>query len=179
MRLRYQARDDVSRRGRAALPLWGATFGLCLILSASGCGSSDSGESTAGSVAKTGSGVTKTQLIRQGDRICKETEERQEKALQAFVITLGPNVNLSEERQAVKVVLHVGLPTVRRQFKELRALGTPGEDRELLEGFYAETQKAIEKAAQDPESMLTIATNPFNKPEEIAAQYGFKVCGGA
>jgi hypothetical protein len=79
----------------------------------------------------------------------------------------------------VKVVLAVGLPPLERQLEELKELGTPDEDSELLETFYKETEKAIDEATQNPKSMLTSETNPFNKTEETAARYGFKTCGSA
>jgi len=146
-----------------------------------GCGGSSGGSTTDGSttkvVVKTDSGLTKAELIKEGDAICEETDKTQEVGLKAY-LKENPKGQSNEAEQA-KMVLAVGLPPIQEEVEDLAELGSPPGDEEIVEAILAGIEKAIEEGEKNPTSLLGEENNPFSAVSKLAAEYGFKECNTA
>jgi hypothetical protein len=147
-----------------------------------GCGSSSDDQSgTDGSTTKvvvtTNSDLTKAELIKDGDAICKETDKSQEVGLKAY-LKKNPKGQSNEAEQA-KMVLAVGLPPIQEEVEELAELGSPPGDEETVQAILSGIEKAIADGEKKPTSLLGEENNPFTTVSKLAAEYGFKECNNA
>jgi hypothetical protein len=135
-----------------------AATGL-LLLAVGGCGGGDSSEAT----------LTKKQFISRAESICQQAETEQ---LQKATKYLQENPG-AEEQDAV---IPAGLPPIEEELTQLEALGLPKGGEAEIEAFLEALDDALEKAKEDPESVLVQQGNPFGKPNQIAGKYGLKAC---
>lgn len=139
--------------------------GLLLLSSlAAGCGTEE--EPAAAPEAPP---LTKAQLIKQGDAICRAGAARGNRAA---------NRQLDESSTRVDIrrfVVATAIPELERQLGELRALVPPRADAPRIDAMLDALEEGIEKARKDP---LVVLTDPdiFADANRIARKYGFKAC---
>lgn len=151
---------------------------LLVAVVAVGCGGSDSTADTNAAVTvTTDANLTKTALIKQGDEICKKTDEVQKEGLKAY-LAKNPKAESSKAEQT-KLVMAVGLPPIKAEVEELAALGAPSDDVAEVQAIIKGFEKAVEEGEKKPTSLLTGTENPFTAVGELAGEYGFKVCNNA
>ncbi len=80
-------------------------------------------------------------------------------------------------------------PQIEEQLAELRALGAPAEDADLLAALYDDVERALEETntiiddavAGDPEAIERFtsedAEDPFEDVNRRAREYGLTICG--
>ena len=147
---------------------------LAMAIVVAGCGSSDDDSGTT-DVSVT---VTKEQLIKQGDTICKQGNEEIEDGFERFMKEndIPENQEPSDE-QGVEIVETVLVPNLKTQSELIRGIGIPEGDEEQVEAMLDSLDGAIETAEEDPEALFEEDTDPFADANEKAQEYGFTQCG--
>lgn len=112
--------------------------------------------------------LTKAQLIKQGDALCRATAKRIDKASRQ----LGEDSTRAEVRRFMRRTV---LPELEQQLSALRALTPPRKDAPQIDAMLDAAAEGIEKARKDPIGVLT-GKDVFAKANRIASRYGFKVC---
>jgi hypothetical protein len=136
-----------------------------------GCGGSDGG-TTAAEVR-----LTRAQLIKQGDTICEEADQRRLAGLQPYIEEdpTGRSQSLPEKERVVREVL---LPPFQEEAEELAELNPPKADEDELQALVQALESAVERGEKDPASILERgAIVQFGHAEKLGRQYGFERCG--
>jgi hypothetical protein len=139
-----------------------------LALVVAGCGGG--GDSTEGS------SLTKAELIKQGDAICKKGEETLEEEANEFAKENGIDTSKPTKAQQEEVIEQVVAPALRKQAEELRELGTPSGEEDAVEEIFDTLEEGTEELEEEPGKLLE-GNNPVEKAGNLAQKYGFKECG--
>jgi hypothetical protein len=158
-----------------------AFFGvLAIAVVGAGCGSSSSdssGSSTDGS--ESSSALTKPEFIKAADAVCEEgnesiSGEAEEFAEENEIDTEKPTTAEQEE-----VITEVVAPAIREQAEGISALGAPSGEEEAVEAIVEAVEAGAEEAEENPGSLVKgEGGGPFEEANELANEYGLKVCGG-
>jgi hypothetical protein len=148
--------------------LLAALAALALIVA--GCGSGG------GSTSSESSSLTKAELIKQGDAICKQGEEALEEEANEFAKENGIDTNKPTKAQQEEVIAQVVAPSLHKQAEELRELGTPSGEESVVEEIFDSLEKGTEELEAEPGALLK-GTNPVEEASKLAREYGFKECG--
>jgi len=142
-----------------------ACSALAIAAAAAGCGGSDD------------ESLTKAELIRQGDAICKQGGETIQAELAGYVKDheIGPTSRLTKENQE-EVVLTIILPTLQAEAEELGELEAPEAEADEFTAIVEGLEGAVEKGEAAPLSMLNSAPKPLAEAGELAGAYGFEDC---
>jgi hypothetical protein len=149
---------------------WIVACVLALGLIAAGCGDSDDGndDSTEGTGT---SGATETlskaEFIEQGNEICKQGD----KEIQAAGESLGQGTSKEELDAFVTDEL---VPSVQGQIDDIRALGPPEEDADLINGILDDAEAELDKLDADPS--LIEQNNLFDEVNQQLDAYGLTEC---
>jgi ABC-type glycerol-3-phosphate transport system substrate-binding protein len=152
---------------------------LVIGLVAAGCGSSDDSTtgSTDGGETSTAS-LTKPELIKQGDEICTTGNEAIEEEAEAFAEENEIDIEKATTEQQEEVVAQVVAPEIKAQAEEIAALGAPSGDEDEVEAIVTAVEDAAAEAEEDPSLIVEEeGAGPFQEANELATDYGFKVCG--
>lgn len=146
---------------------------LAIALIVAGCGGSSSDDSTTSTAS-----ITKAELIKQGDAICQSGNKEIEAGFEEFAKENGLEENQEpSEAQAAEISETVLLPSIQKQIDAIRALGAPSGEEEEVSKILDTVEEEIEAAEEEPEALITTNTTPFKQGNELAQEYGFKVCG--
>ena len=148
--------------------LTAAAAAAVLVMLVAGCGGGD--ETTDETVT-----LTKTEFIKQGDAICKEAGDKNEKEAEEFAEENGFELEEASKEQLEEAVGEVLVPSLRKQAEGLEALGAPEGDEEQVEEIIVSLEGATDEVEDDPS--LVFEEGSFDEPNELAKDYGFKVCG--
>ncbi len=66
-------------------------------------------------------------------------------------------------------------PSLNQQAEEIDALGAPEGDEKKVEAILVSLEKAADEIEEDPASVFE--GKVLDKPNKLAEDYGFKVCG--
>jgi hypothetical protein len=119
--------------------------------------------------------LTKTEFIKQGDAICEQSGDQSEKEAEEFAEENGFDLEKASNEQLEEAVAAVLVPTLRQQAEEIDALGAPEGDEELVEEIVVSLEGATDEIENDPG--VVFKEEVFDEPNELAQDYGFKVCG--
>jgi hypothetical protein len=120
--------------------------------------------------------ITKAELIKQGDAICEKADNMQYEESIAYEKNHAKSFSgLSGAAIQEKLMVAVGLPSFLTEAKELEALGSPKGDEEKVKAIIVGIEEAVKKADKDPKS-VEASSSPFNEPDNLAREYGFKAC---
>ena len=133
-----------------------------------GCGGGD--ETTDETVT-----LTKAEFVKQGDAICKQGNDQSEKEAEEFAEENGFTLEKASEEQLEEAVAEVLVPSLKQQAEEIDALGAPEGDEEQVEELIVSLETAANEIGEDPS--LVFEGEVLEEPEELAQDYGFKVCG--
>jgi hypothetical protein len=150
---------------KLVLPL--GLLALALLVVGCGGGSSSSGESGS---------LSKSELIKQGDAICKKGEEELEAEANEFAQDHGLDTNKPTKAQQEEVIQKVVAPAIQKQAEELRQLGIPSGEEGAVEEILDSLEKGTKELEEEPGKLLQ-GTNPVAKASNLAKQYGFSNCG--
>jgi hypothetical protein len=128
-----------------------------------GCGGSD--EET----------LTKAEVIKQGDAICKQVDKRQlvgiKKVSKQFQQT---TVGRKGQEMMVRAVM---FPSIKEEAEELGDLrASSSKDQEGLEELVQSIEKDLSRVEDDLTLLEEAAGSPFAASEKLAKSYGFKAC---
>jgi hypothetical protein len=147
---------------------------LAVAIAAAGCGSSDdSSDSTAAA-----NGPTKTELIKQGDAICKQGDTEIDEGFERYAEENDiPKNQEPNKAQGVEIVETVIVPSIKTQSELIRGLGAPDGDEDEIDAMLDSLDEAVEEAEENPEALFDEKSDPFGDANGKAEDYGFKVCG--
>lgn len=133
-----------------------------------GCGGGD--ETTDETVT-----LTKAEFIKQGDAICQQGNDRSEEEAEEFAEENGFTLEKASDEQLEEAVAEVLVPNLKQQAEEIDALGAPEGDEEQVEAIVVSLEGAADEIADEPG--VVFDGEVLEEPEELAQDYGFKVCG--
>ena len=147
---------------------------LCgaILLTAVACGGDDGGDQ-----------LTKAELIEQGDGICADAVA----ALEEVDLT-SDRFGDEEEQKAFLAGLDEGIEITETRLERFRDLTPPEEDQETFDRLVELQEKNLDNireyraAVEDGDTdrandLLNESTPARDEAKELAAQYGFEVCG--
>jgi hypothetical protein len=162
---------------RLIVPLFAV---LVIGLVAAGCGSSDdstTGGSTEGGETSTAS-ISKPELIKQGDEICTASNKEMEEQAEEFAEEEGVDTENPTTEQQEEVITQVIAPGIQSQAEEIAALGAPEGEEDEVGAIVTAVEGAATEVEEDPSLLIEgEGAGPFGKANELATEYGFKVCG--
>lgn len=161
---------------RTARVLPALALGLVLALSACGGDDGDDGDAGDGSsgsaTADVGSETTisKADFVDQANEICAAGNEE----LAAGSESIDP----ADPDTIAAYANDVLVPSIRAQLEDIRALGYPEGDEEMLDGVLADADAALDQIEADP-SLLAGDTDPFGDVNATLTDYGLTECGSS
>jgi uncharacterized lipoprotein len=157
-----------------------ALFGvLAIAVVAAGCGSSSSDSSSSGGDESSASALTKPEFIKAADTVCEEGNEAIEGEANEFAKENEIDIEKPTEAQQEEVVSEVVAPAIRAQAEGISALGAPSGEEEEVEAIVEAVEAGAEEAEENPGALVSgEGGGPFEEANELANEYGLKVCGG-
>jgi hypothetical protein len=147
---------------------------VALAAIAAGCGSSDDSTDTV-AVDVT---VTKAELIKQGDAICKQGDTEIEEGFERYAEENDiPKNKEPSKAQGVEIVETVIVPSIKTQAEMIRGLGLPEGDEDEIGAMLDSLDEGVEEGEKNPETLFEENSDPFGDANQKAEDYGFKVCG--
>lgn len=163
---------------RAMRGLLAALLSLALVLAIAACGGGDSSDGGDGGTSEgttaSAPAITKAELIKKADAICRKTDEIQKKALKAY--PGGEKLTLEDSPEMRKLMKVVLLPPIEAELKQIAALGAPAGEEAKVTAIMTGWERALEKSLKDPSLLIGFDDGPFIAPGKLAAKYGFKDC---
>lgn len=156
--------------GRGPFALIAAVIVAALLLV--GCGGSDDSGS--------GKSISKEEFIAKADAICKKGNERMEKELFVFLRQNqnGGSLRKPSVEQNEKFIAGVLVPNLRREIKDIKALGVPDGDEERVDAIIAALEEGLETAEDDTATVAAGTSDiVFGIASRLAGEYGATVCG--
>lgn len=156
-----------------------AFFGvLAIAVVGAGCGSSDSSSSSGGDESST-SALTKAEFIKAADAICEEGNEAIEGEAEEFAEENEIDTEKPTEAQQEEVISDVVAPAIRAQAEGISSLGAPSGEEESVEAIVEAVEAGADEAEEEPGVLLSEeGGGPFDEANELADEFGLKVCGG-
>jgi hypothetical protein len=153
-------------------PLAASLIALILALAVTACGEKD--ESAATSTTTTS--LTKEQWLREADKICKQSDDKIERASNQFFADAraGKEPPPSEVAKFGKQTV---FPTIQDEIDRIRSLGAPAGDEGQVNAILDATQEGLDKLEQDPEQLAKGGTaSAFEQAKKLAGDYGLDEC---
>jgi len=117
--------------------------------------------------------LTKAELISKADAICRHTDVVQKERLAAYEAAHPQEVQEEAElRQAA-------FPPIGTEIKRVAALGSPPGDALQMGKILSGWRTALEAVNRNPKLVEGLTEGPFQEPDKLAAEYGFKDCAKA
>jgi hypothetical protein len=157
-----------------------ALFGvLAIAVIAAGCGSSDSSDSSSGDESSA-TALTKPEFIKAADAVCEEGNEAISEEVEEFGEENGFDAEKANEAQQEELISEVVAPAIGEQAAGISELGAPSGEEEAVEEIVEAVEAGAEEGEEDPSSFLVENGNegPFDEANELADEFGLKVCGG-
>lgn len=138
-----------------------------LLLTLGACGGSDD-SSDDGATGSTESGsISKADFIEQADAICAAGDDATDEL---------PDPTTEEE--AIDLIVSDIVPSIRGQISDIRDLGFPEGDEELLDGILTDAEDLLDQIEADPGAFLT-SESPFADTNAALTEYGITECADA
>lgn len=153
--------------GRGPIALIAAVIAAAMLAAGCGGGGDDSSSS---------SSISKEEFAAKADAICKDGTTRMQKAIFAALKDKRSLTKMSQSEQE-KIVATVIVPSVKREVKELRALGVPDGDDEKVDAMIGALEEGVETAESNPEAVTSSSDAVFGIASRLAAEYGLEACG--
>ena len=109
-------------------------------------------------------------LIAQADAACKSGNEALDKAGQKLFSDGSPSTE-----EITQYVDESFVPTIEGELDAIRSLTPPEGDEETIDDILQAAQTSVENVKDDPS--LLESGNPFKEADDLANEYGLKVCG--
>lgn len=141
---------------------------IASVLTLASCGSSDSG----GTSDTTGTTITKADFVEQANARCT-TLSKNVAAAQANMTASPTEAEISTFMTDVLVV------EFSAAISDIRELGFPAGDEDLLDGIFTDAEKVLDDISADPIGILASAESPFADVNVGFSDYGLTVCAEA
>jgi hypothetical protein len=142
---------------------------LAVALIVVGCGGSSSDETSANAISKAA-------FAKKANAICQKGTERMASSFAKYL----KKGEVTHPSQAVQeeLVGEVLVPSVKREIKELQALGAPSGDEDKVNEIITALEEGVETAEGNPEAVTSSSDVVFGIASRLAGEYGLEVCGG-
>jgi hypothetical protein len=117
--------------------------------------------------------MSKAQVIKVGNAICRKAEK--EKREEFYAYTKDNPTVLKSKNGRKELVEAVGLPPVEEVLEELKGL-EPESGGSEYKAIVAALEAGISAVEAEPISVVNDATNPLNKANQLAQDFGFQDC---
>lgn len=158
------------------------TVAVLLALVLTGCGGDDepSGDDAAAGDAvprvsaspstEAPDGPTKDEFVTAANAVCA--------AGNAEIAAAGADVDPADPDAVAAFATDVLVPSVRGQLDDIRALGFPADDADLLDDTLTDAGAAVDEIEADP-TLLTGTDNPFAEVNATLTDYGLTECAAS
>jgi hypothetical protein len=136
---------------------------------AAGCGGGDDSSTNANAIPK-------AVFIKKADAVCTAGNKKMEVAFAHF-LEENKNIKHPSEADYVSLVGKVVVPNVKREIKEVRALGAPEGDEDRVSAILEALEEGVETAEEDPQAAVSSSEAIFGISSRLAKEYGLEVCG--
>jgi hypothetical protein len=145
------------------------------MLFAAGCGGSDNSTTTGASGASgaQGAALSKPAFIAKADAICKQGNQTINKAAHETFSQGQQPSSADVEKFATQTVV----PSIQEQITAIRALPAPSGDEDQVNTILDAVQQDLDKVKADPSLLDQQNGAVFDKANQMAQDYGLKVCG--
>ena len=140
---------------------------LPLLVAGCGGGSDDSSD---------GPTISKVAFIKKADAVCSRGNNRMEIAFAHF-LEKNKNIKHPSEADFEALVGKVVVPNLKREIKEIRALGAPDGDEDKVDGILTALEEGLETAEGNPQAAVKSSEVVFGISSRLAKEYGLEVCG--
>jgi len=144
-----------------------------------GCGGGDDSSSTtastgvSGATGASGAPLTKEQFIAQADAICKKGNDTIDQA--AGQVFGGQQPSAAQIEQFAN---DTAIPAIQQEIDGISALTPPAGDEDQIQAILDAVNSGLDQVRQDPQSLATSDNaGPFAEADQLANDYGLKVCG--
>jgi NH3-dependent NAD+ synthetase len=139
-----------------------------LVLIVVGCGGGeDSSDANA---------ISKQAFIKKADAVCQQSNKRMEAAFVDF-LNAHKNIKKPSRSDYERLVGEVLVPNIRREIKEIQALGTPEDDGDRVDAMVDALEEGVETAENNPKAVANSSDAVFGIASRLAGEYGLTVCG--
>ncbi len=142
-----------------------ALAALALTLGLAGCGGDDDTSGDNGADSETA--ISKADFVEQGNAICADGN--------AEIAAAADQVDPSDPAAAASFVTDTLVPNIEGQLADLRELGLPEGDEDVVSGVLDDAEGVLDEVAADP-SLLT-GGDPFGEVNQQLIDYGLTECG--
>lgn len=170
-------------KGRGSWLVAAACLAVAAVL-IGGCGSGDSssnadataaaGGETKGTTTVATGPLTKTEFVKEANRICRQGLRKKDTALSAALNNLPAPHGESSRRVAGKIVVLAILDVYGEIIDQLAELTPPKEGEAAAKLIVQKYETAMQGAEKDPKSASE--KNPFQAGDEAAEAYGVTSC---
>jgi hypothetical protein len=157
-----------------------AAFFTVLAIAVVGAGCGSSSDSTSGGDESSASTLTKPEFIKAADAICKESNESLEGEVEEFAEENGFEAEEATKPQQEELISEIVAPAIGEQAAGISELGAPSGEEEAVEEIVEAVETGAEEGEENPSSFLVEngSEGPFAEANELANEFGLKVCGG-
>jgi len=142
---------------------------LVIALSCAGCGGDDASSSSRS--------ISKEEFVVKADAVCKRGTKRMEAGLAGF-LTSGEKLQKPSQAESEKFIVTVLTPSLKREIKEIQALGVPEGDEEKVGAIVDALEEGLETAEDNPDVIAAGSTDiVFGIASRLAGEYGLETCG--
>lgn len=142
---------------------------LAVVVTLGGCAGDDERDEA----APPSPPLTKAQLIKKGDAICRAGKARQRRADARAMKRWGDDPSREQVRTYVRDTV---VPELRTQARQLRALVPPNRHAPAYDRMLDELEAVVAAVEKSPLDTISQDGDPFATANRIAAKLGFKVC---
>lgn len=130
-----------------------------------GCGDDDGDDEVAGAAQ-----LSKQEWLDQANAACEDADKVMDREGQKVFSEGEPSQEVMKE-----YALEVVVPAFRRTITEIRALGAPAGDEEVVEELLSAQEQGTDRVEQDPLSIFE--EDEPSEADRLAADYGLTACG--
>lgn len=141
-----------------------------LLFVAVGCGGGDGDSSTDPNA------IPKAVFIKKTDAVCSAGNKKMEIAFAHF-LEENKNIKKPSDADYEALVGEVVVPNVKREIREIRALGAPEGDEDRVDAILEALEEGVETAEGNPQAAVSSSEAIFGISSRLGKEYGLEVCG--
>jgi len=142
---------------------------LAMALTIGGCG----GRSDQSSADVT---ISKTAFVKKADAVCAKGNKRMEVVFARF-LKAHKDIRRPDDAVFEKLVGTALVPNIKREIRELRALGAPADDEDRVDDMITALEEGVETAEGNPQAAVKNSEAVYGISSRLAKEYGLEVCG--
>lgn len=122
--------------------------------------------------------LTRAEMIKEGDLLCKRSSLTIVTELQRHKEDYGRGFsNKPTQKQNEEGIVDIVLPAILRETRYLDKLNPPPADQDEIDAIVKALRDGVKETEGDPGLALEGGPNPLSKAARLSKEYGFKICG--